>query len=107
MQILIVASPDAPTNMFVGKLQDYIRVNSLRVEVTAVSVSLAKSELQYSDVVLVAPQVRGETSGLQQVAQLLNIPVGEIPTSMYEAMKGGEVLKLAQDLFKQAPTSSS
>lgn len=95
MKILLVCSAGMSTSMLVEKIKKTAKQRGMEIEVSAVSESELKDNLDHLDVVLIGPQVRYLERKVRKQVEPLGVKVDIIDSHAFGLIQGDKVLDQA------------
>ncbi|MGF1695242.1 PTS sugar transporter subunit IIB [Vibrio kyushuensis] len=107
MKIFLCCAAGMSTSMLVSKMEKAAIEKGVKCEISAHSISEFDECIKWSDVCLVAPQVKFKYEEFRQVAKEQNKGCGLIDMMNYGLLKGDAVLEQAISLYQAHETMES
>ncbi len=104
MKIFLCCAAGMSTSMLVAKMEDTAKEKGLECEISAHSISEFDECIQWSDVCLVAPQVKFKYEEFKNSAANIGKGCGLINMMDYGMLNGEAVLAQALDLYQTHAT---
>ncbi|WP_413110362.1 PTS sugar transporter subunit IIB [Thaumasiovibrio sp. DFM-14] len=107
MKIFLCCAAGMSTSMLVAKMEQAAREKGVDCEISAHSIAEFEECIQWSDVCLVAPQVKFKYEEFKSRAAILGKGCGLINMMDYGLLKGDAVLVQAMELYQAQATMES
>ncbi len=98
MKILLICNAGASTSVVVQKMQEAAEAQGKEHEILALSAAEARTRAGDYDVLLLGPQLRGQTKTFARMFP--EKPVDSIPPIYYGRLDGAAVLALAEGMYE-------
>lgn len=98
--IVLFCSAGMSTSLLVTKMQKYANEKGYDLNIWAVPVDEATTQVPKADVVLLGPQIRHMKDEIKKLTDEQGINVEVIPLVEYGTMQGDKVVELALSLIK-------
>lgn len=96
LKIVILCAAGMSSSLIVKSMRDYAKLKNLELDVSCCpSMSFKEMDFKEVDLILVAPQVRGQIPDVKAYVADLNIPVEQIGMREYGLIKGKEILEMS------------
>jgi len=106
MKIFLCCAAGMSTSMLVSKMEESAKKNGVECEISAHSIAEFEDCLKWSDVCLVAPQVRFKFEEFRSIAHEQGKACGLIDMMHYGMLNGDAVLEQAVALFNTTNTAT-
>jgi len=101
INMIILCAMGASSSIIVKSIQENAGARGIPVEVACYP-SMTYKEVDYKDVdiILLAPQVKGQKAEIEKYVESYKIPVHQIGMREYGLVKGGEILDQVMKVLK-------
>ncbi|WP_051348480.1 PTS sugar transporter subunit IIB [Peribacillus kribbensis] len=101
MNILLCCCAGMSTSLLVSKMKKSALEQNLQYRIRAIPIEAVRKEVDQADVLLLGPHVRYMYQSFKELGEKKGIPVAVIDMEYYGTFNGADVLRTAEELYRE------